>query len=513
MPPAQTNQIRTFKRLAVGAVLIIPLLIVFFWAAGRGYVEITVSGGQDGELAYTLGDQEATSSEKTFKVAVGSGTHELTIDQGSSHYFSAVKSGGFFSTTKVDARLETEKGRRFVGNAPQNCRHEMGDMLVSYECRGQLVSLRAHLPAKAGSPTYTKTISTARTEDVIEGLANTKDGTLIMIQTAVEVDHPDPAHVIYVLGKDLSLSKSTSLSDLRPNESYKIRSFRDGFMVYNDGLSHFLYYPSLGAPVQNLSFPGSSDSSLTSYTLTQRGNTFAVAYTNGIIADDIKNSTSEQERRKIGAGAGSEVVVQSGETYYQYAFGDTYASVTLCAENRLCMLRDSILEVYAIDKENKELLFRMNGIESLESVGNFTLAVRNGRIINLDTSSDSPKGSVQFSLGPYNTCGILPWGQSYALCLGDSSGANTVLYVDQSQESDDIDKKVERLAASTATDSVSAYGRFIFVAVNAGKRIQDAKTGRFVRDPVRVKAARKAVSEEIRVLGIDQKKYSISVIQ
>ena len=181
----QPSEPINWRKWAVIGSLIILALLVFQWISTRAYIEITVDSSGNEAVNYTLTSRNGSEvmnfedSSKTVKKLVSKGDYELLVSQGGASHFTAVKTGGFFSTTELRATPVPERGRRFVGDTPKECRYWLDSVLLSYNCEGTISEIQTHVPATAKRPTFSQP-SPAPTDDVVESLVRVKEGNLLL---------------------------------------------------------------------------------------------------------------------------------------------------------------------------------------------------------------------------------------------------------------------------------------------------------------------------------------------
>lgn len=507
----------TRTRLILLAVLAI-IILVLVWCFTHSFVEITVNNSVNGDLNYRLLDQsnlrtaETTSSSKTIKKLVRRGSHEVLVRQGETSYFAVVKSNGFLSTSRVSAELSVEKARSFIGNNPGSCMYIVAGVLLSQACGDSVDRLQTHVPATASLPTFTKKAATPFS-GFVEGVANTSEGSIILIKSP-DVDEDEGApHTAYLLNAIGATTNGVALADLEENKVYNLVNYKDGFIVYAPDSSRAYYYTSRAAAPSIISLNQPKTTGLKLNSLNTKDETIVMAYSNDTRRE--LSNTSDPEGEEIHSETvdapskiKSEVVLQNDGQAKHFVFETEPARIRYCAENKICTLDEGVLGIYDVSSDKQKLEFRVTGVTSIENSPSGLLVVREEGVMRLDL--DKHQGMIEYTLGDYRYCGIRPEGTTYIVCVANNDNLRSAILVNPNQnDTDNIDKKIQELAKLGEIKELSIYGNFIYVSPELGDLKYIEASGGFGYDPALISSANTKINQEIERLGIDRNKYTV----
>lgn len=490
------------KKLLIFSILSLAC-VAFYWLLTHAFIEVVIVNPSQAPAIYNLTDQKAkktyrtTSNSSKIKILVRKGSHEVVVRQGDTSYLTIVRSGSFLSSKTVSASLQKEKARSFVGDNPGPCMNYVGSVLISFSCTGQYNNVQIHLPATNVVPTMVSKV-TAATEGFIEGIVETKTGTVVVIKGSGE----EPPHTAYIVTVDGKLRSGVVLSNLKDNKNYSVKSYKDGFMVYDDAFESVNYYASSSTKPVNITLGKVDDKMLVPYALSEQNESFAVAYSIANDDEDLDLDNPKSAKTK------SEIVISQGSSIKHFTFNTRYAYVVLCGKQKLCLgLRDSV-EIYDISGTRQKFLFKLGNFKRLDSIGNNILIVRENEIVFLDP--EKQEGSIQYSFEDYTYCGLQITSTGYTLCLINTDKRKVAVAINTTAEnSDSIDKKVAQLLKLPEIKTVSAYKQFIFISPDLGEIEFDASTNQFAYNPATKATVNKLISEAIDRIGFDKSKYSI----
>jgi hypothetical protein len=497
---------RVKQKLSLALVLGV-LALAFFWLHGHAYIEVAVEGAGKGNLQYALLDQksqktvEISTNKLRFRKLLSRGNYELLVTQNESSYFSVVTVGGFLGKTAVKAPLTPEKSRKFIGNNPAPCMHYTGQTLFTYSCGSSYQHIQRHVPATASQPTYTQNTSSIIEGD-IEGIVKTSEGDFILIKAPPMDEDQGAPHTLYHLTSSLELQNGVPLLDLDKERTYSVQAYKQGFLVYDALFESIYYYSSTGSKPVSVNIDRPEDEQLKPYALTAQGESILLAFSNNTKGEvaDIHDTT--------GANVKVEVVISEHDRSRHFRFKTQYSSMLLCGNNKLCLLHADELEVHDIADDKQRLLYMVQDVASIDSIGKDLLIVQEKAILNLDV--ESRQGAVQYSLGSYTFCGIKNDLGGYVLCLINGKSEKVALLIDPSRNNtDSIDKKVAELEKLPQVKNLSVNYTFIYVSPEMGELVFDQGLGGFVPDPAALTAANHAINQTIDRLGINRSTYTI----
>lgn len=484
------------KAKIFGLVAAIAILFGLYWLANTAFINISVAGQGGKNISYELDKQNSSKSiskdttETQFKQRVTRGSYEVTVSQNGKSYFSVVRARGFWSTTQVAAQLQPQKARSFVGTDPENCMHLLGSILVSYTCTDSFSNIKIHKPASAREPTQTVANPNVAAGSV-EGIIDTKQGSLVLLQWP-SFGETEPYQSIYQTDASLALKNEVKLSGLSGETTYGIKPFREGFVIYDTNLSKVLYYTATNAKPSTLKV-GTVTSDKVVPTSFAVGNDSLVA---------LYSSSSDSKKQS------SQVVVSNGQTSRTYTFKQRFSQVTVCGTGRLCALGDSQMFVYDISGDKPDYMYSVMDVKSMYPSQNGFLVVRDKDVLNLDINQQ--QGYVEYSAGPYTINGLQTTTNGYVLNVtGENNKKYALLVNEQSGNNDDIDKKIADLQKVSDINSVSVYGKYIFVTPEIGELTYNDSLQSFTYDPIRVTQTKQAINDAVKQLGIDTSQYTI----
>ncbi len=491
------------RKILIGLIGII-LLYLFFWLSGHSYVEISVpTQNSNKEITYKLLNQASQKSQETktssssIKKLIPRGNYEVWVSGEGGSYFSITKTGRFLATTSVNAKLQPEKSRQFVGDNPGPCMFYLEGRLVSYACGDLSTNLNIHMPANASQPTYVlKNQHADLAYGSVQGTVQTREGTLALVQPPADNETGD-GYSLYRLNGSLVASNRVGLAALDKSKPYNITAYKDSFLVFDENLGQVLYYSSSTAKPAVVKVDKPSDQSLVLLD-TKTKDTFVVTtYGN-------KNEAKKQKQK-------AEVVLSDGTTSKHFSFSKNYFSATVCGTNKLCALASKNLDVYDIAGQKPALLYSLTNVATNMVNTDTGLLLINAQAV-LNFNVDEREGFAEYTFGGYTFNNIVTLGgnNGYVLSLTNNKGRRVALLINQgSADSGAIDKKVLELEKLSEVSSLSIYENYIFISPNVSSLVYNNALKAFDYDPVQKKAANDKINQKIKELGIDTNKYII----
>ncbi len=488
-----------WRAISVFIIFFVLILVVRQYS----FITVKVEGGAGGqEFTYQFTDQannkvtELKSKSSSIKKLMRKGSYELLVKQSAGNYFSVTKIGGFLSSKTISAELKAERARQFMGDNPGTCMF-YDTTLYSYSCGSSYSDIKIHTPANASQPTYTANNPNDNTGSV-EGIIKTNEGAIALIGLVGSEDTSD-AHTAYLIKNGLVLNDGVALPDLDRDEIYSIKSYLNGFIVYNDTFSDVKYYSALRAKAEVISISKPRDESLFPFSL-------------GIHGQDIFTAYSSDPDGELEGNIKTTVVVKDNAGSREFNFNVQQTPVvSLCGDKKLCLLESGSISVYDIGSDKARFLFKINGVSSVENTEKNLLVIRDGEIINLDV--DAASGSIDYGFGEYKYCGLQADKDSYLLCIKNSQNNNSVLLINHSAHNvDSIDKKVAKLQSLPEIKNVSIYEKYIYISPDFGELAYQDALGEFGYDPTTIKTVGAKINQELGRVGINRKKYKVTVI-
>jgi hypothetical protein len=497
------------KRITVLSTVLILALIIFYWFYSHAQLEINISNPGGGQITYEISNQSKKGPESiktqstSLKRSVAKGSYEISVSQGEQSYFALVKTDGFFSKSKVVATLAKEKQRSFAGNNPAPCMFYNGQ-LYTYTCNGAFSDINKHVPATASEPTFVVKNSSTKITGILEGLINTPQGSVALLHS-VDLEGPG-GHSAYVLDGNLNPLKQAALKVLKSDDSYSLKSYQSGFLVYDSKFEQVFYYAGIEATPKSINIERPENDALQPVALGVNGSSILTLYTSSANPASLSTKTDKNARNEIIISRFD----QNGGLSSKKIDIDGYPinSAVLCGQEKICVQSGSSLLVYD-ESGGGNPLYSIRNASSVESVGGNVILVRSSGILNFNP--DTKSGSYDYTFGDYRYCGIKKSNPNqYVLCITSGSGKSAALLVDQGAANiDSIDKKIQKLQKSTDLTDISIYGKYIFFTPDAGSLIYSPSLGGYDYDPNLLKSSGDKANQEIDKLGINRNTYTI----
>lgn len=499
------------NKLRIALVLVIIAVIgALWWLYTHSYVEIIVKNPNTTPIHYSMVNQsngkETTvkSSKNTVKKLLARGNYEITVQQGDQSYFSVVKTGPFLGTTKIEATVQKERSRTFVGNSPGYCMYydQSNSVLYSHNCSGSYTDLKIHKPATFDEATYT--LSPATPDRPLRGIIELAGKPYVLLG---DKDTWPPNNLI-PLQSDFTTMGGTLLKNLRDDKSYYVKEYQKGFIAYSDDYNTFKYYESPTADPKNITIPEPKNQTLSGAYLDVQQEKISVLYTDTEVGDEGLEP-DETQNENVEVKGESVVVVYSSNATKSLTFNKIYSRVLFCGKNKLCLLTDKTLDVYDISKNKQKYLFTIDNVENFIHTDMGTILVRQNEVLLMDI--EKRRGYKQYSFGGYvASCGLQKTGNNYILCVVDDDNHTSALYIDQGTEDmDSIDKKILELYEVPDVENISIYRSIIYTSPVTGAPEYKPETRTYGYNQVILNESKNQIDKAINRIGIDRNKYQI----
>lgn len=482
------------RRLSLLVFLLIGLAVLL-WVYSHGAIYINVKG--TGEFQYTItsnnGSNTVINSNSTnLSQRVSSGDYTVKVSQSNKNYFATIKVGHWLSRAKLTAVLAPEKQRSYVGDNPANCMIYT-TILYSYDCGTAFNSINAHLPASSTLPTYISNIKPNGIEGVVHGFIKTAEGNLLLVQPG-DIEGKAP-YVIYLVDDSLNPLRQQVLNGLNINTDYAISNYKQGFLIYSSDLSQLVYYASISANSVKIDPAHPSSGDLKPVSLNVNSGHITTVYSEVTGGDPGSQKVQ------------NEILDLSDSGTKKLALTDlAVSSAWWCNNNQICVLAGKKMSVYNLNNNNG--IYSLNSVNTLTAIGDTVLAATDKEVLAINTASLA--GTVDYSYGDYAFCGLQPAGSGkYLICL-KSKGKKAALLIDRSKNNQDsIDKKIQQLSGLTEVDSISAYGKIIYISPKVGSQVYNTNLKAYMPDPDKLKAAKAKINQTINTIGLDKSTYTI----
>lgn len=477
----------------ISSLLVLFLLGCTYWAFNTSFITINVNGSAT-PYTYLFYNQSTRktatvkSDSPNIKKRLSSGNYEILIKHGNTSYFTVAKTGRFFSSLSVEAKLTSENLREFVGDNPGQCMKYIGGRLISYDCNAAYSDLRIHIPASKDVPTYVLTNSKTDIQGYVNGIVSTSNGEYVLVFSTGSLE-AKPGYYLYKIRADLSWSEKTSLPQLDSSKSYSIKPFNQGFLIYDSGFNNFYYYASakskpvtidIGAPRGKDYKPASVDIS-----------------TDSILAAYSGKSSTE--------------ILVWNNTTTSYTVSDMANKVVFCGNQMICAVSNQgIMSVYKVIGSKLRGQYRVYDVKDVFNSGNGFLVARDDDVLSLDTANRS--GYESYSLNEYKFNNIDFENGYYVLSLTNNKGRKVAIRVGQTlSDSDSIDKKILGIQKLSEVQAVSIYKNDIFITPELGPAHFDASVGYYRPDSAVERSATTIINNEVVKLGINRNIYSVVI--
>lgn len=507
MDPYSQQPQKNIKGLIVFISIIAAIILAVLWVYNHAFIQVSVPGVGDEKLSYKLINQKTgnvtniESSSGSIKKLVQKGRYEVLVSgQEKSHYLLA-NTGSFLSTSKVEAKLEPEKARTFIGNNPDPCMYFDQNILFSYSCGGTYGDLKIHSPASASTPTFTETANNALIDLPLGGLAKISGQDTVLLGGQADAEPELRTSRLIDLKADFNPTISNKLSDLGTEKFFEAIEYQNGLLAYASGFDQIFHYENPSSTPKKIEIPKPEDNNLSAVSLDALGSRIVVVYSDKVETADAHEQSSNKGKTSV-------QLYESGKTK-SFEFKSHYNQARLCGDKHLCQLVDKQVVVFDISGDKAIEQFRINGAETIDSDQNTLLVVKEEGVLAIDVTKRT--GSFHYTLGGYKVCGSKSVNTGgYALCVISPKNTKSALYINSKQNnSDSIDKKILPLLSQSYISDVSIYKSFIYISPELGEPEYNAAINGYVSNP----AVRQRVGNDIEKLinesGIDRSHYTV----
>ncbi len=496
-----------WKLLTTISIIVIALL----WLSGRSVIQINSSEPEKESTVKILNQGNGKSINYQGKLSgkkfyIPKGSYEVDVDTDGKSFYSINTTKGFFLNTKVDAQLEEEKGRSFVGNEPGTCLSYFDSILTSYACGAALSKAYTHVPATQTTPTYVLKNNSVSVDGYIEGSASTKEGNLVLMNSYYSVEEEARrGHYIEIMKTNVFKPKEeVLLENLDQNKKYQITKYKDGFLVYSDSIDEVFYYKSLKASPEKISLVETKLKNSIATSLNADNDSFVITYSNN--RGDSTDKTSGSVSPKF------EVIKYVNNNTTSYSFNGNYFSAKLCPQETICLFDGENLEVYETNHKKPHLKFKVMDVSNVEPVGDAEIiVVRNEGITNININSQTGYKEFSFGESTYNSTHPQENG-NYILNLTNNQLKGVAILINRSSVSDSIDKKISDLQRQPEISNVSINGNYIYISPQAGEMIA-LPDGTFDYDPIKLREVNIKIKDLVNKSQLDSKYKVINTLE
>lgn len=492
--------------------IIITCLIVgiFLWIYNHSYINVVLSNARpNSSITFHIVNQQtkksimATSTSNTLKKLVPKGDYEVIVTQGESSFFSSIKTSSLLKTTSVSGEFFKENSREFIGNNPGPCMFYDRVVLYSYSCSGDASDLTIHVPANNTTPTITKSLENAPLYP-IDG-ATTSSGHTKLLLEDTSIDESIPTKSLYTIDSNYQLADRMELRGISDANSYGIKNFDGGLLVYSSDYSKVLYYKDVQSDPKILSLPKPRRKNFIATALSSYGTKVAIIYSTHDQREDINQDQSRINTGKTIVEVYDTATKQSSEFTYNTGF----THLILCGDRQLCLVNGRDLTVYDTHTQEATPLYKLTDVQDLFMDGDTLVIVKPSGIFGINPSTG--KGYQQYRFGEYKYCAASAVAQGgYIVCLINPDNDRVAIYVNTHNEDvSQIDKKVLKLQNSSLIDSVSIYKNYLYISPHIKKQIYNPAIRGYTYDPSEVQRVNNSINTLVHRSGIDASKYDV----
>lgn len=497
------------KRNFIILALVLILAVIGYVAYSYSYVSIT---GTEGETTHVLinqsdGSRTTTTTDKPFKKLVKRGTYEVISFAGKKNYWQVAKAGGFFTTTTVNATLQSEKYREFIGGNPHECMQMLGQLLTSSPCQTWVDEINIHMPADSQRPPFVAKLAGPAAE--VEAIIPTASGWNVVVKTESDLEDEGTYHASYsvITAGKFDTASFRKLAGLSGNLNYTFTPFDEGWLAAssNGDLSYFKNLASKPEAVEpklkpsNIPFHSATsktDEIVTVYSTQET--THNLATPGGIVADD-EGGEKIQVR----------IVYQKDGESASLELKEPVIRALLCGASTICVHTESG-RVHTYKISGNRFVKEFTVIDALGmamSNDRFYIAKKEG-VTRIDLNRMS--GSLAYSLSGHEFCGITGTPEGFIVCVASQRGTRRALQVQVDKDvTDEIEQKIATLENSSLIKSVSVYKSIIYVVPELGKIEYQSSIGGFGYDPALRSQTAKDIDSLVAKLGLNKPPYTI----
>jgi hypothetical protein len=505
--------------LFIGVLLVVTGALLFY---NYSFIEITIDSDDSEQktivLTNDIGEvvRNQTTDNDSIRLLTPRGNYNVLVQANRGSFFSTAQAPGMLQTRYIDADLQTEKSRKFIGDNPLSCMHYNNDILFSWLCNDIVDLGVTHTPGNQNNPTITNRLYGYGGATFNSSFQH--DGkTFALVRSSAESTEAPPIHSVYPLTNEgrLDISNGRVLRDLSSGTTYYGTAYKDGFLIFDRlGYEVFLYESPYQPPEElSLNTPSIEGINLQSISVGD-DDSIIMAYSQGTIPEFQRGSQylapqyindDETNRPLINT---TEVFIYKDGSVRNITFDFPVSQARLCGENLVCIGKPGLLEIYDVTTDGPVLKSKISDVLQSEDSPNGLLAVTSDGVALLNPRGGS--GFFTYSFEDYEFCGInVRKGEpGYTLCIVDSDAKRYAIYIDEtSLTNEPIDKIVSTLNSEEYISTVSVYESFVHILGEYGERMQ-TPDGYFL-DRNRITVVNEDIEGRLIELGFDNAVYDL----
>ncbi|NDC94344.1 hypothetical protein EB077_03395 [bacterium] len=494
--------------------IVVSILVVFLslvWVSNYSFITLS-SASETTVNVYKQGGEYDRTTKITngkLKLLVPKGSYELTFRASDSSHYSIVKTKGFLTNVLFTAELKPENSRSFIGGNAGPCAYYTGDILLSSKCEGNR-ELKLHVPATASTPTYTTT--QLPTKDgtalfgTIEGVHTTETETLVLTKVSAE-DEEFGYHSLF------SIDNANGTIRLRPTNSkpsasfdahepsaiftglasdatYSMSSYKNGFLLSEKYPKSVIYYETstLANPKTIILNPPKEKVDPNSAYLSSYSDSIAVYYS-------AKNG-----------GSKSELVYVNNSTKH-FVFSRSFDKAYLCGNFTLCAFKKETLFLYNLTGNKPAELGVLERVNYAERLGNSILVINKSGAILFDPQTKN--GHIAYSLDGYSFDSAQTYKNNFIVSVRGNKTGKIAMLIDTTliDDTNKVDKKLLELSKSNEIESISPYGKYVYIVPSLGEIAYNESTNSFDYSSEKRLATNTSINQAVTSLGVDKSKF------
>lgn len=496
---------KTRKKLVtwglVGIVLLFIATIVH-WFFTTSYIVITTQSSSD-SISYNILNQKNKKSDiedsrqKTIKKRVKKGDYEVLVKSDGRSFFKVIKTSGFLSKTIVNATLESEKYREFVGDNPGPCAH-YDSILFSYACTGDLSDLSVHVPATKDIPTSTLSIQSADFENAsIGGVIKLGSKRYVYTQAPVEHEVTEKQSLLLEIDDQLNTLSTTALKGIPTISDQRIQRHKDGFLIYSNVSNEANYFKDKDGQPEKIAVRPYSGEGFSSVGTIASEDKVAAIYIN---SEQNQENQDSQETKK----GKTALSIRANNQDSEYEINKYYTKALFCGKDYICFQSGQELFIYQIGDSKLKELYKITNVTDFNIKDETLYISRDREIISLKLSTKI--GSINYSFGSYSNCGIsMNSATGYLVCIINKSSDRSMIAINTSKDnSTNIDKKIFELSEKPDIEHITVYRNFIKITPNTGSPVYNPTTKNYEPVPAIRAKAYLAIEQAIQTIGFNK---------
>lgn len=497
------------RYVAIAAVLLVVILGIN-WLYGHGRVSISMPEGSKFVSISTEDSLDATifTDENSTSKTLKTGEYQLYVKNESTGetYFKIIEVGRFLSSTSVNAELNQEYGREFIGDEARSCSTISEGNHYSYTCTGAVLGMKYHIPASKTAPTYSKSLNDF-VDRVFDGHAPDPPGTIEAILpqndgSILVLAHQDYNTTGYHNVYRVKINKNSIEYDYEYPVDYLLSLV--SYSVTTDGNEIILYESTLGSVWRGTDFKN----------LTRIDNSFELPGSQKASSFDARQnnfvavSSVELEEFTDFADTNPETTITLfGENNLSKTLAGAFSKVEFCGSFLCTISNDRLLII--MDLELNELVSIPNTTSFTTNEQGDLYLVNDFGVIRYNP--EKLEGHVAFNLAESQIeSASLSNSGSNVLVSFYLKGKNRSVLLNQDSASFP-DKLIKPMVENIFVSTFSIHKNRVFISAELGDRVYDPVRKVFDYRDEAIDAARESINKSLEESGLVDAGYTVSI--